>query len=189
MPEKAHVSSIDAIESFRAALLIYLSKTRPVLDDACGEVVRTREWLRNDRHLFWQDQIRRRTRDLEQAQQALFSAEMANLRAPSSSELLAVQRNKRALHEAEEKLKLIKRWTRDLDNRVEPLVKQLEQLRSLLSHDLPKAAAHLAQVVKTLDAYANLTTSTNSPGPSISSPQDSALAEDPVPPLTSKKML
>src|SRR3954467_13567039 len=106
MPEKAHVSSIDAIESFRAALLIYLSKTRPVLDDASGEVVRTREWLRNDRRLFWQDQVRRRTRDLEQAQQALFSAELANLRAPSSSEVFAVQRSKRALQQAEEKLKV-----------------------------------------------------------------------------------
>jgi hypothetical protein len=162
MPEKAHVSSIDAIESFRAALLIYLNKARPVLDDACGEVVRTREWLRSDRRLFWEDQLRRRTRDLEQAQQALFSAEIANLRAPSTSELLAVQRTKRSVQVAQEKLKIIKRWTRDLDNRVEPLVKQLEQLRGVLSQELPKAAAHLSQVQKSLDAYANVTASPGS---------------------------
>ena len=159
MPEKDHVSSIDAIESFRAALLIYLSKTRPMLDDAAGEVVRTREWLRNDRRMYWENQLRRRTSDLEQARQALFSAEISNLRAPSSSELLAVQRAKRAVDEAEERLKTIKRWIRDLDNHVEPLVKQLEQLRTVLSNDLPKAVAYLTQVIKMLDAYANVSAS------------------------------
>jgi len=187
MPEKAHVSSIDAIESFRAALLIYLSKTRPVLDDACGEVVRTREWLRNDRRLFWQDQVRRRKRDVEQARQALFSVELANLRAPSSSEILTVQRTKRALQQAEDKLKIIKRWTRDLDNRVEPLVKQLEQLRGVLSHDLPKAAAHLGEVIKTLDAYANVGSSIGSNGVSIPIREIEASSVETAPPLAPEK--
>ncbi len=182
MTEKAHVSSIDAIESFRAAVLIYLNKTRPILDDAAGEVMRTREWLHNDRRMYWENQLRRRTRDLEQARQALFSAELSNLRAPSSSELLAVQRAKRALNEAEERLKMIKRWSRDLDNHVEPLVKQLEQLRTVLSNDLPKAVSYLTQVIKTLDAYANLSSSDSlaSPGPDRSVQPESPIEQSPL---------
>ena len=37
----AHVTSTDAIESCRASLLGYLAKTRPLLEDACDDVVRT----------------------------------------------------------------------------------------------------------------------------------------------------
>ena len=42
----------------------------------------------------------------------------------------------------------------EFDSRVEPMAKPFEHLRTLLANDLPKAATQLAQVVKTLDAYA-----------------------------------
>ena len=51
---------------------------------------------------------------------------------------------------------MIKRWMMEFDHLVGPLVKQLEQLRTMLSNDMPKAAAYLAQVLKTLEAYANV---------------------------------
>jgi hypothetical protein len=152
----AHVTSTDAIASFRATLIVYLSKARPILEDGCDEVARTRQWLQHDRRMHWENQLRRRTRELENAQQALYSARLANLREPTQAEQSAVQRAKRALTEAEEKLKLIKRWSLEFDQRVGPLVKQLEQLRTLLANDLPKGVAHLAQVVKVLEEYANV---------------------------------
>jgi hypothetical protein len=155
----AHVTSTDAIESFRAALIVYLSKSRPILEDACDEVIRTRQWLQHDRRVHWENQLRRRTRELENAQQALYSARLANLRDETTAEQTAVLRAKRAVTEAEEKLKLVKRWTMEFDQRAGPLVKQLEQLRTMLSNDMPKAAAHLSQVLKTLEAYANVTAS------------------------------
>src|SRR5437867_1052968 len=154
MAERAHVTSIDAIEAFRASLIVYLSRTRPVLDDAWDEVIRLRQWLQNDRRLHWENQIRRRTKQLEEAQQALFSANLANLREPTAQERSAVVRAKHALEQAQEKLKQVKRWTREFDSRVEPMAKPFEHLRTLLANDLPKAATQLAQVVKTLDAYA-----------------------------------
>ena len=76
----AHVTSTEAIESFRTHLINYLAKTRPVLEDACDEVVRTRVWLQQDRRIHWENQFRKRTRDLENANQALYSARLANLR-------------------------------------------------------------------------------------------------------------
>ena len=154
MAERAHVTSIEAIEAFRASLIVYLSRTRPVLDDAWDEVIRLRQWLQNDRRLHWENQIRRGTKQLEEAQQALFSANLANLREPTAQERIAVVRAKRALEQAQEKLKQVKRWTREFDSRVEPMAKPFEHLRTLLANDLPKAATQLAQVVKTLDAYA-----------------------------------
>lgn len=170
MPEKAQVTSIEALESFRAGLIVYLSKMRPVLEDACDDVFRTRVWLQHDQRLHWEHEVRRRGKKLEEAEQALFSARLGNLREPTMAEHAAVQRAKRALTEAEEKLKRVKRWSTEFDHRVEPLVKQLEHLRTLLASDMPKAVAHLAQIIKLLDEYAGI-----SPSVSIS---DSAPASE-----------
>jgi hypothetical protein len=158
----AHVTSTEAIESFRAALIVHLSKARPLLEDACDDVMRTRQWLQQDRRIHWENQLRRRTKELENAQQALYSARLANLRDETTAEQAALLRAKRAVNEAEEKLRLVKRWTLEFDQRAGPLVKQLEQLRTMLSNDMPKAAAYLAQVLKTLEAYANVAPSASS---------------------------
>ena len=156
MATNANVTSVESIDAFRAALLVYLSKARPVLEDACDEASRTRQWLQQAQRVHWENEVRKRTRLLENAQQSLFSANVANLREPGLAEKNAVLRAKRALAEAEDKLKCVKRWTRDFDQQVGPLVKQLEQLRTTLVNDMPKAAVYLSQVVKTLDAYANV---------------------------------
>lgn len=153
MPEQAHVTSIDAIEVFRAELIGYLSKTRPIVEDACDEVSRTREWIENDRRVYWENQARRRERILEDAQQALFSAKLSNLRDVRTAEQMAVLKARRLVEEAHGKLRKIRKWTREFDNKMQPLLKELEHLRSLLASDLPKAALHLAQVIKTLEAY------------------------------------
>jgi hypothetical protein len=153
MAQPAHVRSVEAIEAFRANLLVYAAKARPVLEDACDEVLRTRDWLERDRWTFWENQLRRRTRTLDEAQAALFSARLSNLREARTAEQIAVVKARAAVNEAQEKLARIRKWRRDFDHLVQPLLKELEQLRAMLAADLPKAAAHLAQVVKTLDAY------------------------------------
>ncbi len=33
MPQKAHVTSLDALEAFRSNLIVYVSQARPALDD------------------------------------------------------------------------------------------------------------------------------------------------------------
>ena len=156
MPDQAHVTSSEAIEFFRSTLITYITKARPWLEDACDEVFRTREWLLTDRRLHWENEIRRRKRALEEAQAALFSARMSHLRDARAAEHMAVERAKRALVEAEEKLKLVKRWGLEFDQRAQVLVKELEHVRSLIATETPKAAAHLAQVVQRLEAYAGV---------------------------------
>lgn len=156
MATNANVTSVEAIDAFRTALLVYLSKARPVLEDACDEVQRMRQWLQFSQRVHWENEMRKRTRALENAQQALFSQSIGNLRDPGMAEKIAVTKAKRALVEAEEKLQAVKRWARDFDHLVAPMVKQLESLRTVMVNDMPKSAAHLSQIVKTLDAYANV---------------------------------
>jgi hypothetical protein len=167
MPDQAHVTSSEAIEFFRASLITYIAKARPWLEDACDEVFRTRDWLQTDRRIHWENEIRRRTRALEEAQAALFSARMSNLRDARAAETMAVERAKRAVVEAEEKLKQIKRWSIEFDQRAQVLVKELEHVRSLIATDMPKGAAHLAQIVQRVEAYAGVAKPTATVSPPV----------------------
>ena len=153
MAERARVTSVDAIEAFRSHLIVYVGKARPTLEEVTAEVVRFKGWLENDQRVLLEGMARRRTRDLEEAKQALFSARISNLREESTAEQLMYHRAKRALEESEEKLRTLKRWNRDFDNRVQPLVKQMEKLHSVLSNDLVRAQASLSKTISTLAAY------------------------------------
>src|SRR5258705_10472467 len=81
---------------------------------------------------------------------------MSPLRETRDSEPLAVERAKRALVEAEEKLKLIKTWAREFDQRAQILVKELEHVRSLIATELPRGVTHLGQIVRRVEEYAGV---------------------------------
>jgi hypothetical protein len=156
MAERAQVRSVEALEAFRSNLIIYLSKARPTLEEVSTDVQRVRSWLENEQRVHWEGEVRRRTRALEESQAALFSSRLSRIREASAAEQMAVQRARRALDEANGKLRTLKQWARAFDNRVEPLVKQMEKLHTVLAHDMVHAVAYLAQAINTLDTYAKL---------------------------------
>jgi hypothetical protein len=164
MPERAHVTSVDALEAFRSNLIIYLTKARPTLEEVSADVQRLRGWLEGEQRTLWENELRRRSRALQEAQQALFSSKLSSFRETSAAEQMAVQRAKRARDEAEEKLRVIKQWNRVFDNRVDPLVKQMEKLHTVLAHDMVQAIAVLTQTITKLDAYAAVAPLTGVPG-------------------------
>lgn len=170
MPNQAHVTSVDALEMFRANLIVYAAKARTTIEEVSAEVMRTRLWLQHEQRTYWEGQIRRRKKELEQAQQELFSANIANLREVTTAEQLAVRAAKKALDEAEAKLRVLKHWEREFDSRAEPLVKQLERLHTLLSNNLPQGIAHLGEMVKSLAAYAEMRPALDSTAPPTEQP-------------------
>ena len=95
----------------RTNLIVYLSKARPALEEISDQVIRARVWLENDQRVLWERELRRRSQKLQDAQQAMFSAELSNLREVSADERMAVQKAKRAVQAAEDKLAAIKKWT------------------------------------------------------------------------------
>ncbi len=178
MSEKAHVTSVEAIDEFRASMIVYVSKARPALEEVTSEVLRMRLWLENDQRSALEGLVRRRRKELEQAQATLASARMAVIRHETAAEQLAVTRAKRQVEEAEHKLKRLKYWDREFATVVEPLAKQLEKLHTVLSSDLGKASAYLARVVAQLGAYADVLPS----GPSGLSPAPTTSAAGEAPP-------
>jgi hypothetical protein len=142
------------VELFRSDLIIFLKKARSVLEEACDEVLRTRQWVQNDQRRLWEHEMKVRARKLEEARAALFSAQLSQFQDSAALEQMAVHRADRAARDAEAKLAVLKKWDRELENRTDPLVKMLNQLHGFIITDMAQAVAYLAQVVKTLEAYA-----------------------------------
>lgn len=156
MAEAANITSVDAITEFRAALIIFLTKARPLLEETAGEVIRMRQWVEDDQRRYWENQMRLRGRKLEEARAELFNATLSTLQEANALQHMAVQRAERAVREAEAKLKTVKKWSRDLEDRAGPIIKQSDQFQTFLATDMPRAVAQLDQVIRALEAYASI---------------------------------
>jgi hypothetical protein len=154
MSQRAQVRSIEAIEAFRANLILYLSKARPALEEITSDLRRIWHWIQTDQRQHWEREVRRRARALDDAKQALFSAQVATLRGATSFEQAAVHKARQALSDAEDKLRRVKKWSREFGPRTEALTRQIGGLDSFLSHDMAKAVATLTDLVRTLEDYA-----------------------------------
>jgi chromosome segregation ATPase len=171
MATQARVTSTEALELFRANLIVFLTKARRALADTTDEVRATRGWLQHDRRTHWESEIRRKTKALEQAQAELMSVNLGQQNeAARMARHAAVARARRALTETEEKLRAVKKWIQNYDSRVEPLAKSLESLSQFLETDMPKAVSYLIQVQETLDAYVQGTAFAPGAAPAADSP-------------------
>ncbi len=154
MAEQAKITSLDALERFRADLIVFITTAHRCVDEAGDEVRRTRQWIQGEQRMHWEGEARRRKRTLDQAEADLYSARLSGLKDRTIVQEEAVRKAKRAMGEAEDKLRVLKKWNRDFDSGIDPLVKRLEGMRYFLDHDLPKALTFLLQAQQTLEAYA-----------------------------------
>ena len=104
MANQVRVTSLDALETFRAHLIIFLAKAVGAVDEVGDEVRRTRSWVHNDQRQFWETQIKKRRRILDQAQGEYMNARLSKLQDNIAAQKQAVQKAKRELEEAEQKL-------------------------------------------------------------------------------------
>ena len=170
MTKNAQITSIEAVEDFRAKLIVYQVSVRAALEEISSEILRMRQWIETDQRNYWEQQIKKRTRKLEEARQAVFSSRLSNMREVSAAEQLAERKAKYSLEEAEAKLRAVQQWERHFSSRVEPLVKQTDKLLTVLTLDLPKGIAFLTQALVLLQDYASLQRSSAPPLASAISP-------------------
>ena len=152
MPDRARVTSIEAIEAFRNQLILFRDRAGRVLDEVSEHLTRTRNWLEHDRQSHWQNEIRRLQRQLEQRQQELFTAQLSALRGTPLAEQMAVQRARR-----------VRFWQQQFEPRVQPLARQIEKLRNHLHQDMARALAYLTEVHRALIAYTEVPPDTTTP--------------------------
>ena len=153
MNESAKVKSIEALESFCTKLALLGNEARQALDDVSIEINRMKVWLQADQRLFWEGRLRERLRKLEEVRSAgrhkVVSVPSARMAARSAEE-----KAKRAVAEAEEKLRLVKQWNARFDTQVAPIAGAVARLRDSLAMDVPKAVQHLRHTSEILKDYA-----------------------------------
>lgn len=113
MSERAQVQSVEAVEAFRAHLIVYLAKVEPVLEEVSSDLQRMQLWLDSEQRIYWEKGMQRRARRLEEAQNALLSSRLSSLREVSAVEQAAVHKAQRDLEEARDKQRQL-RWSREL---------------------------------------------------------------------------
>ena len=164
MSDIANVRSIDAIERFRSALIVFLEKGKVAVDEVGSDVKKTRYWLEHDRIPYWTLQIKKRLRKLDEAKHELMTARLSDYTEDTMLQQMAVNRAKAAFEEAERKLKTVKNWIREFDSVVMPVAKQLAKIEALLNGRMPKAVAYLHETTRLLDAYARVSNPIGGPG-------------------------
>lgn len=171
MPESAHVGSLDAIERFHNALVGYVADVRRALNEVSEEIRRTKEFVQVDRKRAWDAEMRKRQRTLEEAEAAVFSARLSAWNDVQSAQQMAANKARRAVREADEKIRIIQKWARNFDEIVAPMEKRLQRLNDAAYSDLPKAIAALREIQRDLEQYLEI----KKPGimPSELDPSDS----------------
>lgn len=153
MADQARISNLDAIETFRTAMVVFSSKARQSVEMAMDAVKKTRVWLNVEQPAFWAAQIKQRQKKLDQAQQELMSARMSEFVDAPTVQQMAVRKARAALEDAQAKLERTKAWARDYDRTVAPMERKLDAMRDYVDTDLAVATAHLVEIQKILQAY------------------------------------
>ena len=164
MGSQAHVQSIAALEELRGALMRFKGEAQSALNVAEMEIKRTRDWLQ-ERLLYWQGELRRRHRSLEEAQAALRACQAMAMAAaiasggnaaPDCSPLVAaVMRAKRRVEEAEQELRVVQEYMKRVEEAIVGYQQQVRQLGQMLEEDVIKGANFLSESVTILLSYAS----------------------------------
>jgi hypothetical protein len=170
MATQANITSTEALETFRAALIVFTTKARVAVADASDAVKRTRQWIQHDQRMHWEGEFRRRTKQLEQARAELLSLNGAHQQAARMARQMAIAKAQREIADAEAKLRKLKSWNQNYDGAADPILKRMDRLGQTLN-DLPKAAAYLVAVQKALEDYSD------SAGPPPSMPTTDSTTE------------
>lgn len=155
-PQQAIVTSVEAIDAFRANLINYLSKARPALEEVSSDIHRLKSWLQSDQRRLWENELKKRGKKLEQAQNELFSAKLSSFQETTSVQFLAKQRAEREVNEAMAKMAMLKKWDHELEGRADPLLRQVENVHDFMMTEMPRAVAYLTEIIKSLEAYADV---------------------------------
>ena len=116
MSGSANVNSIDAVARLAAALDRYKEETLVALDQLQMEIRRAIEWIGHERKDFWDREVRlgwqRVTEARTELQRRMTNQAVKDHKPACREEKLALEKAKRRLHVAEQKVELVRRWGR-----------------------------------------------------------------------------
>lgn len=160
MARSAKVTSIDVLPLLAASVQKFRGEAAVALDDLQIELRRIDEWIHHDRKQYWGKEREKAYENLNQArlqlQQAKLSRRVGNHEAACIDEKRAVDRAKRRLDTANEKMEAVRRWTPKIDRALDDFQRIRSQYTTWLESDLQRAAAALNQMSETLVNYISM---------------------------------
>jgi soluble cytochrome b562 len=152
----ARLLSVDAVERLATAIKLFAEDVSSALDDLDMQVNRVREWIGHERKHYWTEQVRRTTLAVSEAKVTLERARMFGIgkeRPTCREEKDALEKAKRNLETAQEKVQRVRHWTHQLDHELREFRGGLSQLVTWLQAEYPRAEARLKRMMDALDQY------------------------------------
>lgn len=154
---QARVESLDVLKAFKAALVKFIEAANLALVDAESDLNRTRLWVETEQTSFWNVQVRKRAEALARAEEALrmkkVFKDVTGARQSYVDEEKAVQKARRALEHAQQKLAATQGWRRRLEKVDNDFRGSVQRLATTVGADLPAAVARVENLLRTLEAY------------------------------------
>lgn len=170
MARSAHVTSIDAVGQFKAALQNFESDVRDGLTTLQLESRRGMEWV-TGRTVYWTRQVRIAGERLNEARNALERAQLSlrpEDQASCYQEKKDVAKAKQRLRFAEEKVLHARQWCQQLHHEIDKFQGKIGRLSQITDVDLARGVAALERVIRALDRYTQRGTADPAPAPSQS---------------------
>lgn len=157
MSKSANVTSIEEVRYFKAALAEFEASVRDALTQLSLEVRRAIDWIEHDRTKYWPREARRASDRVSEARIALERCELSidpDDRRGCYDEKKVLQKAKQRLRLCEEKVSVVHKWLMKVKHEADEFSMQTAKMTHALDADLPRAAASLARMAKSLEKYA-----------------------------------
>jgi hypothetical protein len=168
MSPAARVTSIDVLPLLASALQKFRGEAANAVDDIEGEVRRALEWIHHDRKEYWAQESRRAQEAFNQArvslQQAMTMRRIGDRDPSCIDEKRALDRAKRRMEVARQKILAVRHWEGVLDRAADDLRRSRTQFDSWLEADITRAVVALNDMSESLVAYI-MTTAPDAPEP------------------------
>lgn len=170
MSASANVRSIEALSEFRGALAHFTSEVQNSLNATQLEIRRTQQWLA-ERERYWQRQVSRCEEALQRAESALARCENSGYYDHQTGRSYvpdcrqyqqAVQQAQRYLRQAQSELRTVQQAIKAVERAAADYQRQAQRMATMLSGDLPKAAALLGRSIAILQSYLSMSAPSDS---------------------------
>ncbi len=159
---RANVKSIEAIRSFRVALIKFAEKVTDAVESMKDQVFHAVSWVELEQPRHWHQQELTAYDCVSEARIQLEVSKMrketADFRPSLIEEKQALQAAKRRLEYCRQKVQLVKAAAYKVRHEADEFQGRLGQVERLLETDLPNMIALLERMVSSLEAYAEVST-------------------------------
>ncbi len=157
MAGRAKVTSLDALDTFAAALRVFQDEAVRSLESVEVNVRAAVDWVRLDRKTHWNGQLRRSEQRTHEAklnlQRCLTFRRVGEYRPSCIEEKRDLERARRRRDLCRQQIEAVGHWSRVVDRAVYEYEGSASQLARWLETDIDRAVAVLERLRRTLEAY------------------------------------